>query len=76
MLNNFYQQHFLLQCVFLAVSSPKVNLLSHFSTLAPQIHSWGDRHTHPLTFCKKFNAQQFLFESFIVVMHIFGSVEP
>ncbi len=31
MLNNFYLKHFLIQGVFFAVFSPKVNLLSHFS---------------------------------------------
>ncbi len=33
MLNNFYLKHFLIQCIFLAALSPKVNLLSHFGSL-------------------------------------------
>ncbi len=36
----------------------------------------GDRHVRPLIFCKKFNPQQLLFETFFLIMHIFGSVEP
>ncbi len=32
MFNNFYLKHFWMRCVFLAVSSPKVNLLSNFCT--------------------------------------------
>ncbi len=33
MLNNFYLKHFFIQYIFLAASSLKVNLASHFYTL-------------------------------------------
>ncbi len=42
----------------------------------PSSTTGGDRHMHSRTLRTKFNSEQLLFEDFLVVMRIFGSVQP
>ncbi len=67
---------------FLAMLSPKVNLLCCFYTLSffKDCNLWGpstlgeiDICTHGL-FCTEFNAQQLLSEAFLDVLRTFGRV--
>ncbi len=73
--NYFYLKLFLMQCVFLAASSPKLNLLSHFCTIL-YFKKWESFEPHSSTeegegvkidicahglFHTKFNARQLLF---------------
>ncbi len=72
-LKNFYLDHFLIYLVFLAASSPKMNLLSRFCALQYLKDGNLQSHQAPLPremdisahwlFCMEFNAQQFLFET-------------
>ncbi len=79
---------FLMRCVFLAVSSPKLDL-PRFCILLffkeenfsiPQIHWGGGEERIDICarglFCTKFNFEQLLFKAFSDAMSIFGSVEP
>ncbi len=71
-------------CVFLAVFSPKLNVLSLLSTIlyfyhinlsGPLSPLWEEDICARGLFCTKFNYEQFLFEAFLD-MRIFGSVQP
>ncbi len=42
----------------------------------PSSNSGGERRVQQLTFLNKFNVQQLLFEAFLNVTRIFGSIEP
>ncbi len=87
MLNNFYLKHFWIQCKFLAAVSPKVNLLSHFSSLwcfkdanlwSPLATPVGGRHMRPLKFLYKIDFRTtFIWSIFWYNAYFcFGIVEP
>ncbi len=48
--------------------------MANFGTSCPTPD--GNRHFRPLTFCTQFIAEQLLFEVFLDIMSIFGSVQP
>ncbi len=83
--NNFYLKLFLMRCVFLAASSPKLNLLPRFCTLlffkdgnlsSPLAPLWGELDICALgLFRTKFKFEQLLFKAFFDAMRIFGCVE-
>ncbi len=85
--NNFDFKLSLIRCVFLAASSPKLNLLSHFCTLLfckngnlskplASLQGGGDKVICARgLFCTKFNIELLLFKAFFDAMRIFGSVE-
>ncbi len=77
---------FLIRCVFLAASSPKLYLLSHFCIL---LFSKKENLSIPLAplrgeidicawvlFCTKFNFEQLLFKALFYATRLFGSVKP
>ncbi len=74
-----------MQSVFLAAFSPKLNVIYCFSTEKYSEVVNLSRTLAPLQgeigicvqglFCTKFNPKQLLFEGFLAVMRIFGSVE-
>ncbi len=84
--NNIYLNLFLMRCLFLAASSPKVNLLFCFSTLQYSKNGYLSRSLAPLCgeidlcaarlFFMKLNYKQRIFESFLDAMLIFDSVDP
>ncbi len=81
--NNFYLKYFLLQSINLAAFNPEVNFLisEHYNIPmeifgAPSSTSGGDKHIRPLTFCRNFNFEQFLFDVFFDIIGIFGIFSP
>ncbi len=72
-------------CVFLAAFSPEVNIyfllstvlyFNHINLSSPLAPLWGIYIRACRLFCTKFRSEQLLFEAFLNVMCISGSVEP
>ncbi len=84
--NNFYLKLFLMRCVFLAVSSPKLNLFPRFCTLL-FFHRWEsfeplsstlgeDRHMRLRTFLYEIQFRTTFIWTFFDKMRTFGGIEP
>ncbi len=51
-----------------------IPLFQIYQSLEPPTSTYGrDRHMRPLSFCKKLNSEQFLFEAFLYKMGIFAA---
>ncbi len=83
--NNFYLKLFLMWCVFLVASRPKLSLFPCFCAslcfidgylLSPLAPLQGGRHMRSQTFLHEIQFQKLLFKAFFDVMCVFGDVEP